>query len=53
MWWGIWAAVTIIGFALTKIESLFLIGFILRYIGVAALIILAINWLNSTNRGKK
>ena len=49
-WWIIWIAVTLTGFVLAASE--FLIGYVIRYIGIVALIIMAIEWLNSTNRDK-
>ena len=53
MWWFIWGIVTLLGYLLMNIEVLRFLGFIIRYIGIAGLIILAIYWLNSTNRGDK
>lgn len=53
MWWIIWGAVTILGFVLDKITSFYLAGFAMKYLGVAALMVLAIGWLNSTNRRDK
>lgn len=53
MWWIIWGIVTFLGFLLIYNEALGFLGYIMRYIGIAGLIILAINWLNSTNRGDK
>ena len=53
MWWIIWGAVTILGFILDKITSFYLAGFAMKYVGAAALMVLAIGWLNSTNRRDK
>ena len=53
MWWIIWGIVTFLGFLFINTETLGFLGYIMRYIGIAGLIILAINWLNSTNRGDK
>ena len=42
MWWIIWGAVTILGFVLDKITSFYLAGFAMKYLGVAALMVLVI-----------
>lgn len=40
MWWIIWGAVTILGFVLDKITSFYFAGFAMKYLGVAAVMVL-------------
>lgn len=45
----IWALVAVVGYLLMAVE-VYILGFILSFIGSAAVLIIVTQWLNSTNR---